>query len=110
MTTPTSVTNAAPTVSLVAGPAVQSAGQVALTMSPIEIILMLGTSRPLLDAATGVVTSAAPEWSSAYSFSPTGAKQLLKSLEATVNQYEALFGSIPMDPKFALMTTQSTTR
>jgi hypothetical protein len=94
------------TASAVVGPATQAASQVSLAMSPHELILLIGSVRSTLNAATGQPTGGVlPDWTAAYSLSPTTAKNLMIGLQVTLAQYEEKFGKIPTDPTHKIEVT-----
>jgi hypothetical protein len=81
-------------------PKVNFATQFNLGMSPVEVLISFGHTRPVPDQSGNLGGSAVVEWTGVYTMSPTAAKQLSLQLVAVLQDYESNFGKIPLDPDF----------
>jgi len=84
------------------GPAIMPVSVFTASITPQEIMLTVGTQRTVLDAEGVPAGGITREWMATLAMSATSAKMLVEALRAGVEQYEATFGTIPMDPGFTL--------
>jgi hypothetical protein len=88
------------------GPSPIVASQVAVSATAVEIMVLIGMKRAMIDAETALPTGVqAIEWTACYSFSPTAADQLQQALGAALTQYRQQFGPIPVDQKMTMVQT-----
>jgi len=89
-----------------ASPPTFGATKIAVSVTPVEIVVTIGQSRQLIDSHTGQPAGAATEWLGSYSFSATAAQDLHMALGEALRRYEMRFGKIPQDPDIRIASSQ----
>ena len=87
-----------------ASPPTVAASKFSLSITAVEIIVVIGQTRTVFDIASPEA-KLATDWLAAYSMSPMAVAQLAKALGNAVALYEKRFGKIPEDPTFSLNAT-----
>jgi hypothetical protein len=84
-------------------PPVAHVTNIHIAISAVEIALLLGRARQVIDPQTNApLPGSMIEWFQSLSLNPIAAKQIQLALAQSVAAYERFFGRIPEDPNFQL--------